>query len=117
MTFVDELARLAELHQRGALSEQEYELAKQRLLNPQGQSNRASASTSTDGTQTAPLLSSINKMQRPRQDRWIAGVCGGLAQATGLASWAWRLGFVVISLFGGAGVLAYVLLWLFVPQE
>jgi hypothetical protein len=32
-------------------------------------------------------------------------------------SWAWRLIMVVLALFGGAGVLLYVLLWIFVPSE
>ena len=43
----------------------------------------------------------------------------GLAseQATGSEAWLWRLAFVVFTLFGGSGVLAYLLLWIFVPRE
>jgi phage shock protein C len=43
-------------------------------------------------------------------------VCGGLAEATGLAPWAWRLVFAVLTLWGGAGLLIYVLMWVFVPN-
>jgi phage shock protein PspC (stress-responsive transcriptional regulator) len=44
-------------------------------------------------------------------------VCGGLSEATGLATWLWRLAFVLFTFFGGAGLLVYVLLWIFVPAE
>jgi phage shock protein PspC (stress-responsive transcriptional regulator) len=44
-------------------------------------------------------------------------VCGGIAQVTGLASWVWRLVFVFAMIFAGTGLLLYVLLWIFVPQE
>ena len=48
---------------------------------------------------------------------WIGGVCGGLARATGIESWVWRLIFAVLFLFGGTGLLLYILLWIFVPTE
>ena len=41
----------------------------------------------------------------------------GLALATGLAPWLWRLAFVLFTFFGGAGLLVYLLLWIFVPAE
>jgi phage shock protein PspC (stress-responsive transcriptional regulator) len=44
-------------------------------------------------------------------------VCGGIAHATGVESWAWRLFFTVLLLCGGAGLLVYFLLALFVPNE
>ncbi|MGA7180705.1 MAG: recombinase family protein [Thiobacillaceae bacterium] len=49
--------------------------------------------------------------------RWIAGVCGGIARSTGVDSWAWRLLFAFLFFCGGAGLLLYGLLWIFVPTE
>ena len=59
----------------------------------------------------------INAWRRSRSDRWLAGVCGGVARATGVAAWFWRLLVAILAMFGGAGVLIYVLLWIFVPGE
>ena len=33
----------------------------------------------------------------------------------GLQSWVWRLMAVLLALWGGSGVVAYLLLWIFVP--
>jgi phage shock protein C len=46
----------------------------------------------------------------------VAGVCGGLAEYFGLDPVLVRLGFVAVTLAGGAGVLAYLILWLVVPE-
>ncbi len=103
MSIADELQKLDELRQRGALNEAEFERAKQRLLGTPG---------------SAPAgLGAVNRLRRSTSDRWIGGVCGGLALATGLESWAWRLIFAVLTLFGGAGIVIYLLFWIFVPAE
>jgi phage shock protein PspC (stress-responsive transcriptional regulator) len=102
----DELSKLEELHQRGALTAEEYARAKERLL--QGHPNPAA------GT---PALDAVNGLRRSRSDRWIAGVCGGIGASTGVASWVWRLSFALVFLFGGAGLLLYILLWIFVPED
>jgi phage shock protein PspC (stress-responsive transcriptional regulator) len=39
------------------------------------------------------------------------GVCGGLAQHTGIDSLVWRVAFVGLTFAGGSGVLLYLLLW------
>jgi phage shock protein PspC (stress-responsive transcriptional regulator) len=44
-------------------------------------------------------------------------VCGGLAQASGMAPWLWRLAFALFTFFGGVGLLVYLLLWIFVPAD
>ena len=107
MSIADELSKLDELRQRGTLSDAEFARAKERLL----------------GTATPPppvpppVLDAVNRLRRSTGDRWIGGVCGGLARATGLESWVWRLIFAVLILFGGAGIFIYLLLWIFVPAE
>jgi phage shock protein PspC (stress-responsive transcriptional regulator) len=105
MTLSDELSKLAELRERGTLTEEEFTRAKERLLNAQGKPS------------AEPFVSAVNTFRRSRSDRWIAGVCGGLARATGMEAWAWRLIFVVLLLCGGTGLLVYVLLAIFVPSE
>ena len=47
----------------------------------------------------------------------IAGVCGGLAEYTGVDALLWRVGFVALAVAGGTGVIVYVLLWLLMPTD
>ena len=56
-------------------------------------------------------------LRRSRTDRVFGGVCGGIGQITGMATWVWRLVFALLVLCGGTGVLFYLLLWIFVPLE
>lgn len=55
-------------------------------------------------------------LTRPR-DRWIAGVCSGLARRFGMSPGVVRLLFVLSCLLPGPQVLIYVLLWIVVPSE
>lgn len=105
-----ELDKLAELHQRGVLTAEEFARAKERLL---GGAARSAYST----TSSAPPAAGINELRRSRDDRWIGGVCGGIAKLTGIESWLCRLLLTVLALFAGSGVLVYILLWIFVPEE
>lgn len=102
MSQSDELAKLAELHRSGALSDDEFVRAKARVL-------------SGAAAQDAPAARAVNLLRRSADDRWLGGVCGGIAQSTGLPSWVWRLFLTVLVLFGGTGILIYLLLWFFVP--
>jgi phage shock protein PspC (stress-responsive transcriptional regulator) len=43
------------------------------------------------------------------------GVCGGLADYSGVDAVLWRVGFVALTLLGGSGVLLYLLLWVLLP--
>ena len=105
MSLSDDLSKLSELRQNGTLTEEEFARAKARLLNRQ-EPPRAAASTYP-----------VNAFRRSRNDRWIAGVCGGIGRATGIESWVWRLFFTVLLICGGAGLLVYFLLAIFVPNE
>lgn len=105
MTLTDELARLHELHGKGALSDDEFTRAKARLID-----DAAAAQPSTG-------LDAVKSLRRSRSDRWLGGVCGGLSTVTSLPAWALRLLVVLLALWGGAGVLVYLLLWIFVPDE
>ncbi len=54
---------------------------------------------------------------RPRNDRWIGGVCSGLARRFGISSNVMRLIFVVSILLPGPQVLIYIILWALMPSE
>ena len=54
---------------------------------------------------------------RSRDDRLIAGVCGGVARWSGLDVALVRVAFVLLAVFGGSGLLVYVLGWLLIPDE
>lgn len=56
-----------------------------------------------------------NRLHRSTHDRWIAGVCGGLAEFTGLSPGAVRLLFFLFGWFG-IGELVYLALWIFLPK-
>jgi phage shock protein C len=110
MTLSEELSKLSELRASGALSEEEFASAKSRLLNAQG-------ANASGPRADEPVIAGVNAFRRSRSDRLLGGVCGGLARATGVESWVWRLLFAVLFIFAGMGLLAYVLLWIFVPSE
>jgi phage shock protein PspC (stress-responsive transcriptional regulator) len=57
---------------------------------------------------------SPRRLHRSGTDRMLGGVCGGLAEYTGVDVVLWRVGFVAVALMG-AGILAYVLLWILMP--
>lgn len=103
MAMSDELGRLADLHQRGALSDTEFAAAKARVL--------------AEPVNSRQSVAAINTLRRSQADRWLGGVCGGLSQFTGVSAWVWRLFFALLVLCAGTGMLAYLLLWIFVPEE
>ena len=58
-------------------------------------------------------------LQRSRDNRVIAGVCGGIADWLGWSPTSVRILYVLVSILSAAfpGILIYVALWLFVPLE
>ena len=114
-----ELDKLAELHQRGVLTAEEFARAKERLLGGAARPSYASStsSSSSSSSSSASQAAGINELRRSRDDRWIGGVCGGIAKLTGIESWLCRLLLTVLALFAGSGLLVYILLWIFVPEE
>jgi phage shock protein C len=57
------------------------------------------------------------RLERKLSDRWLAGVCAGLADYSGIDVSLIRVIFAVLTLFGGVGLIAYVLAWALVPEE
>ena len=58
-------------------------------------------------------------LMRSREDRMLAGVCGGLAQWLGWSPGLVRVLFVLVSALSAAfpGVLVYLILWIVMPQR
>ena len=100
MGTADELGKLHDLLAKGALTQQEFEQAKARVLGGQ-----------------AGATAAINGFRLSESDKWIAGVCGGVARVTGVDAWIWRLLFVLGLAFGGFTLIVYLLLWIFVPRD
>jgi phage shock protein PspC (stress-responsive transcriptional regulator) len=68
----------------------------------------------------APPLAAFawrHRLVRPVQGRTFAGVCGALARATNTDPVLWRVILVVLTFFGGIGLLAYLLGWLLLPAD
>ena len=65
------------------------------------------------------MTTSANPLRRSRQHRMIAGVCGGLAAWLGWDVTLVRVLYVAVSLLSAAfpGLLAYLILWILMPQE
>jgi phage shock protein PspC (stress-responsive transcriptional regulator) len=59
----------------------------------------------------------VKRLERSRSDRMLAGVCGGLARYFDINPAFYRVGFVVLTLIGGAGVLIYIAAALVIPDE
>ena len=57
------------------------------------------------------------RLVRSRDDRLIAGVCGGVARWSGLDVSLVRIVVVLLAVFGGSGLLIYLLGWLLIPDE
>jgi phage shock protein PspC (stress-responsive transcriptional regulator) len=120
MNVSEEIKRLHELHLAGALSDAEFAQAKAKLLSSINLDKPDSTSGAGADAAAGPandLVQEFSRLRRSRNDRWLGGVCGGLGRASGMEAWIWRLVFVLFTLTFGFGVVIYLLLWIFVPDE
>ena len=58
----------------------------------------------------------IKKLYRSKTQRVIAGVCGGIAEYFNIDPTIVRLMWVLFCFAGGAGILAYIIAWIIVPE-
>jgi phage shock protein PspC (stress-responsive transcriptional regulator) len=65
----------------------------------------------------AGALPPIATLRRSRTDRKLAGVAGGLGRYAGVDPLILRILFVVLTIFGGSGILLYVAGWLLVADD
>ena len=57
------------------------------------------------------------KLYRSDENKMLAGVCGGIAEYFGVDPTLIRLAWVVFSLLGGSGLLAYILAAIIIPRN
>ncbi|HEY4456003.1 MAG TPA: PspC domain-containing protein [Pseudonocardiaceae bacterium] len=68
--------------------------------------------------QQTPTQTPVRRFLRSRNDRMIAGVCGGAAQYFGVDAALLRVILVLAAILGiGTGVLLYLACWLLIPEE
>jgi phage shock protein PspC (stress-responsive transcriptional regulator) len=56
-------------------------------------------------------------LTRPRDNRWIAGVCAGLARRFNMSPNVVRLLFLLSCLLPGPQFVVYLVLWAVMPSE
>ena len=57
------------------------------------------------------------RIYRLKDGRIVAGVCAGLAAYLGIDATLVRLGFALLTVFGGLGALLYLCAWIVIPDE
>ena len=63
------------------------------------------------------MTTSGKRLYRSRNDRMVAGVCGGIGQYLNIDTTLVRLAVLFLALWGGGGVLAYLIAWVVIPEE
>lgn len=60
----------------------------------------------------------VRKLRRSKDDRMVAGVCGGFAKMMGVDAALLRILLVAATLFGfGTGAILYLAAWILMPEE
>jgi phage shock protein PspC (stress-responsive transcriptional regulator) len=60
----------------------------------------------------------VRKLYRSRNDRMVAGICGGAAKMLGIDPAILRIALVALTILGfGSGALIYLICWIIVPEE
>lgn len=59
----------------------------------------------------------MHRLRKSARDRKICGVCGGIGEFFGIDPTLIRVAFALFALFGGSGILAYIVCALIIPPE
>lgn len=57
------------------------------------------------------------RLYRSFTEKMLGGVCGGLGEYFNIDPTIIRVAFILAVLFGGGGIIAYIILWIVVPQR
>ncbi|HEY5879464.1 MAG TPA: PspC domain-containing protein [Nakamurella sp.] len=68
-------------------------------------------------TQQLPADKGVRRLLRSRTDRVFGGVCGGLGRYLNVDPVLLRIAAVALALSGGAGVIAYIVAWIVIPED
>jgi phage shock protein C len=63
------------------------------------------------------MAATERRLQKSRTDRMIDGVCGGIAAYFGIDATLIRVLWVLLTLFGGSGVILYIVAMIIMPKE
>ena len=83
---------------------------------PSGPTIDSGPSADFESSNPSGQFTSSPRLYRSRRDRFLGGVCGGLGQYFGIDPVIVRLAFVLL-LTTGIGFLAYLVLWIVVPER
>jgi len=81
-----------------------------------GSSKSSSNENSKSSDQAPPISGNTKRLFRNENDKLIGGVCGGIANYFGIDTILVRIIFVFVA-FTGAGLLAYLILWIALPSS
>jgi len=62
-------------------------------------------------------MDNTKRLFRSEDNKILAGICGGLGEYFTIDPTLIRLLFVLAAIFGGSGILIYILLWVLLPKE
>ena len=62
-------------------------------------------------------MNTNSRLYRSTSDKVIGGVAGGLADYLNIDPVIVRIIFVLLAVFGGSGVLVYIILWIVIPEK
>ena len=64
-----------------------------------------------------PSNNGTKRLYRRQDGRVVAGVCVGLADYLGIDPTLVRLGFALLTVFGGLGIPLYLCAWVVIPEK
>ena len=62
------------------------------------------------------MADGTKKLHRSKDDRWLAGVCGGIAEYFNIDGTLVRVLFILFGFAVGGGILIYIILWIIMPE-
>jgi phage shock protein C len=62
-------------------------------------------------------MSEVRRLYRSRDQKMLAGVCGGIAEYAKVDPTLVRILMLGLMFFGGIGFIPYILLWIVIPEE
>ena len=64
-----------------------------------------------------PVMSNVRRLYRSRYEKKLGGVCAGLANFFQIDVTVVRLIWVLLAVFAGTGILAYIIAWIIIPEQ
>ncbi|MEM1338220.1 MAG: PspC domain-containing protein [Bacteroidota bacterium] len=115
-------ARIAELfsekmeHDRQVITQKEVDAVIQVMGQPEDYMVDEDIFEDEPRPKTKTTSSRVKKLYRDTEQKYIGGVCSGLEYYLGFDALWIRLIFILLAVFTGFGLIAYILLWILVPE-